>query len=44
MHWLKPNLVAAIEFLELTLDNHLRRPKFVALRDDLIAQEIVREI
>jgi bifunctional non-homologous end joining protein LigD len=31
--WLKPQLVAAIEFLEWTLDNHLRHPKFVALRD-----------
>jgi bifunctional non-homologous end joining protein LigD len=31
--WLKPQLVAAIEFLEWTLDNRLRHPKFVALRD-----------
>jgi bifunctional non-homologous end joining protein LigD len=33
-HWLKPQLVAAIEFLEWTHDNHLRHPKFVSLRDD----------
>lgn len=43
-YWLKPNLVAAIDFLEWTLDNHLRHPKFVALRDDRIAREVVREI
>jgi DNA ligase D-like protein (predicted ligase) len=33
--WLKPQLVAAIEFLEWTPDSRLRHPKFVALRDDL---------
>src|SRR5882757_421351 len=31
--WLKPQVVAAIEFLEWTHDNHLRHPKFVSLRD-----------
>jgi ATP-dependent DNA ligase len=36
--WLKPQLVAAIEFLEWTLDNHLRHPKFVAMREDRHAQ------
>jgi ATP-dependent DNA ligase len=41
--WLKPQLVAAIEFLEWTLDNHLRHPKFVALRDDRVAREVNRE-
>jgi DNA ligase D-like protein (predicted ligase) len=41
--WLKPQLVAAIEFLEWTLDKHLRHPKFVALRDDRSAGEVVRE-
>jgi ATP-dependent DNA ligase len=42
--WLKPQLVAVIAFLEWTNDNHLRHPKFVALRDDRIAREIVRVI
>jgi bifunctional non-homologous end joining protein LigD len=32
--WLKPVLVARIEFLECTGDNHLRHTKFVTLRDD----------
>jgi DNA ligase D-like protein (predicted ligase) len=41
--WLKPQLVAAIEYLEWTLDARLRHPKFVALRDDRIAREVTRE-
>lgn len=41
--WLKPQLVAAIEFLEWTLDDHLRHPKFIALREDQIASEVTRE-
>jgi bifunctional non-homologous end joining protein LigD len=41
--WLKPQLVAAIEFLEWTLDNHLRHPKFVTLRDDRVASQVIRE-
>lgn len=42
--WLKPKLVAAIEFLEWTLDNHLRHPKFVALCDGRTAKEVRREV
>jgi DNA ligase D-like protein (predicted ligase) len=41
--WLKPRLVASIEFLEWTPENRLRHPKFVSLRDDRDASEIVRE-
>jgi len=40
---LKPTLVAAIEFLEWTGENHLRHTKFVALRDDRSALEARRE-
>ncbi|TMB64238.1 MAG: hypothetical protein E6J54_28470 [Deltaproteobacteria bacterium] len=32
--WLKPELVAQIEFTEWTPDGHLRHSKFVGLRDD----------
>jgi DNA ligase D-like protein (predicted ligase) len=32
--WLKPELVAQIEFTEWTPDNHLRHSKFMGLRDD----------
>ena len=41
--WLKPELIAQIEFTEWTLDNHLRHSKFVGLRDDKEAREVVRE-
>ena len=41
--WLKPVLVAEIEFLEWTSDNHLRHSRFVALRDDKRAKDVARE-
>jgi DNA ligase D-like protein (predicted ligase) len=41
--WVKPVLVAQIEFLEWTADNHLRHTRFIALRDDKPAQEVTRE-
>jgi DNA ligase D-like protein (predicted ligase) len=41
--WLEPRLVAAIEFAEWTPTNHLRHAKFIALRDDKDAKEVVRE-
>ena len=42
--WLKPELVAEIEFTEWTPDGHLRHSRFVGLREDKEAREIVREI
>jgi DNA ligase D-like protein (predicted ligase) len=41
--WLKPKLLAAIEFLEWTVDNHLRHPKFVSLREDKLAKRVTGE-
>jgi bifunctional non-homologous end joining protein LigD len=41
--WLKPVLVAQIEFLEWTADNHLRHSRFVGLREDKRAKDVVRE-
>jgi DNA ligase D-like protein (predicted ligase) len=41
--WLKPVLVGQFEFLEWTGDNHLRHSKFVGLREDKKAKEVVRE-
>jgi DNA ligase D-like protein (predicted ligase) len=40
---LKPLLVAQIDFLEWTADNHPRHAKFVALRQDKPARQVVRE-
>src|SRR5258705_8953522 len=42
--WLKPRLVAQIDFTEWTPDGHLRHSSFVGLRDDKDARDIVREI
>ena len=41
--WLKPVLVGQFEFLEWTPDNHLRHARFVGLRDDKRAADVVRE-
>lgn len=41
--WLKPVLVAQIDFLEWTADQHLRHTAFVALREDKSAAKIRRE-
>jgi bifunctional non-homologous end joining protein LigD len=41
--WVKPEIVAQIEFAEWTPDNHLRHPKFVGIREDKDPREVVRE-
>jgi DNA ligase D-like protein (predicted ligase) len=41
--WLKPELVAQIEFTEWTPDGHLRHSRFVGLREDKAAREVVWE-
>jgi bifunctional non-homologous end joining protein LigD len=41
--WLKPELIAQVEFVEWTPDKHLRAAKFVGLRDDKDAREVVCE-
>jgi DNA ligase D-like protein (predicted ligase) len=40
--WLRPELVAQIDFLEWTADEHLRHPTFIALRDDKRAKDVGR--
>ena len=42
-HWLRPELVAQIGFSEWTRDGRLRHPRFLGLRDDKAAEEVVRE-
>jgi hypothetical protein len=39
--WLKPQLVAQIEYADWTDVNHLRHTKFIALRDDKPAKEVL---
>ena len=41
--WLRPELVAQIEFLEWTESDHLRHSKFVGLREDKTAKNVVKE-
>src|SRR5215471_11459507 len=41
--WLRPELVAQIEFGEWTPGGHLRHSKFIALREDKEPREVVRE-
>ena len=41
--WVKPLVVAQIEFAEWTPDGHLRHASFVGLRNDKEPQQIMRE-
>jgi bifunctional non-homologous end joining protein LigD len=41
--WVRPTLVAEVEFAEFTHDGHLRAPSFQGLREDKDAAEVVRE-
>lgn len=43
VHWVRPDLVAEIGFTEWTSDGKLRHPRFLGLRHDKKAREVVRE-
>lgn len=40
---MKPKLVAQVGFAEWTRDGKLRHPRFLGLRDDKSAEEVVKE-
>ena len=42
-HWVEPELVGQIGFTEWTRDGRLRHPRFLGLRDDKPARDVVRE-
>ena len=42
--WVRPEVVAHIEFAEWTPDAHLRNASFVGLREDKDPREVVREV
>jgi bifunctional non-homologous end joining protein LigD len=43
-HWLRPKLVAEVEFTEMTQDGLLRHPSFRGLRSDKPAREVTLEV
>ena len=43
VHWVEPKLVAQIGFAEWTRDGKLRQPRFLGLRFDKEATQVVRE-
>lgn len=43
VHWVRPELVAQIGFTEWTTAGLLRHPRFLGLRDDKPARDVVRE-
>jgi bifunctional non-homologous end joining protein LigD len=43
-HWVSPELVAQIGFTEWTRDGRLRHPRYIGLRDDKPAGDVVREV
>jgi ATP-dependent DNA ligase len=43
MHWVRPELVVEVAFMEWTGSGKLRHPRLVRLRDDKPAHEVVRE-
>ncbi len=43
VHWIRPELVAEIGFTEWTNDHKLRHPRYLGLRQDKSAREVIRE-
>jgi bifunctional non-homologous end joining protein LigD len=41
--WVEPRLVAQVGFSEWTRDGRLRHPRFLGMRDDKAAEDVVRE-
>ncbi|CAG7648200.1 non-homologous end-joining DNA ligase [Actinacidiphila bryophytorum] len=42
-HWVRPELVAQVGFTEWTRDGRLRHPRYLGLREDKAAADVVRE-
>lgn len=43
VHWVRPEMVVQVGFSEWTRDGRLRHPRFLGIRDDKSAEEVVRE-
>ena len=44
LKWVKPKVVVEGAFVEWTRDGFLRHPKFVGIRDDKKARDVIREL
>ncbi|GAA1873658.1 hypothetical protein [Brevibacterium marinum] len=42
-HWVKPEYVAEVAFTEWTAANQLRHPRYLGLRNDKAAEDVVKE-
>jgi DNA ligase D-like protein (predicted ligase) len=42
--WVRPELVGQVGFAEWTRDGRLRHPRYIGLREDKAAREVVREV
>jgi ATP-dependent DNA ligase len=43
-HWVAPDLVCEVAFAEWTRDLRLRQPRFLGLREDKPAADVIREV
>lgn len=43
-HWVRPEVVVQIAFLEWTRHGKLRHPRLIGLRDDKAARDVIREV
>lgn len=43
LHWIKPRLVCEVGFTEWTDEHRLRHPRYLGLREDKPAKEVIRE-
>jgi bifunctional non-homologous end joining protein LigD len=42
-HWVTPDVVVQVAFLEWTVHGKLRHPRLIGVRDDKLAREVIRE-
>ena len=42
-HWVKPEIVVQVAFIEWTPDNKMRHPRLLGLRPDKAARDVIRE-
>jgi bifunctional non-homologous end joining protein LigD len=42
-HWVRPEIVVQVAFIEWTVNGKLRHPRFLGVRGDKVAREVVKE-